>query len=56
MSLNKYLDVSPEVAEAFAAGKPVIWSKLHDQERFIPEIYGKDRAAGEGNDSLSSGQ
>ena len=45
-----------DVPKSFAAGKPVIWSKLHDQERFIPEIYGKDRAAGEGNDSLSSGQ
>lgn len=28
--------------------KPVIWSKLHDQHRFIPEVYGKDRSAGEG--------
>lgn len=26
----------------------VIWSRLHDQQRFIPEMYNKDRAAGEG--------
>lgn len=32
----------------FAAGEPVIWAKLHDQERDIPEIYLKDREAGEG--------
>nr|MDK6328711.1 anaerobic ribonucleoside-triphosphate reductase activating protein [Alloscardovia omnicolens] len=25
----------------------VIWDKLHDQERFIPEMYGKERAASE---------
>lgn len=37
-----------DVPKSLAAGKPVIWSKLHDQERFIPEIYGKERAAGEG--------
>ena len=37
-----------DVPKSFAAGKPVIWSKLHDQKRFIPEIYGKQRAAGEG--------
>ena len=30
---------------------PVIWEKLHDQERFIPSIYGKDRAQGEGDAS-----
>ncbi|KAB7477571.1 anaerobic ribonucleoside-triphosphate reductase activating protein, partial [Bifidobacterium bifidum] len=30
---------------------PVVWAKLHDQERFIPEIYGKERAAGEGDAS-----
>ncbi|MEE1296792.1 MAG: anaerobic ribonucleoside-triphosphate reductase activating protein [Bifidobacterium sp.] len=29
----------------------VIWPKLHDQERFIPEIYGQERAAGEGDAS-----
>ncbi|TPF95412.1 ribonucleoside-triphosphate reductase activating protein [Bifidobacterium sp. UTCIF-39] len=40
-----------DVPKSFAAGKPVIWAKLHDQERFIPEIYGKDRAAGEGDAS-----
>ncbi|QOL32799.1 anaerobic ribonucleoside-triphosphate reductase activating protein [Bifidobacterium eulemuris] len=37
-----------DVPKSLAAGEPVIWAKLHDQERFIPEIYGKDRAAGEG--------
>lgn len=37
-----------DVPASFEAGEPVIWSKLHDQHRFIPEIYGKDRAAGEG--------
>ena len=40
-----------DVPKSFDAGKPVIWAKLHDQERFIPEIYGKDRAAGEGDAS-----
>ena len=40
-----------DVPKSFAAGKPVIWAKLHDQERFIPEIYAKDRAAGEGDAS-----
>ena len=30
------------------SGQVVLWSKLHDQTRFIPEIYGKDRVAGEG--------
>lgn len=37
-----------DVPASFEAGEPVIWPKLHDQHRFIPEIYGKDRAAGEG--------
>ena len=37
-------------AARFAAAVP--WfSKLHDQERFIPEIYGHERAAGEGDAS-----
>lgn len=36
-----------DVAASFETGKPVIWDKLHDQERFIPEIYGKERAATE---------
>lgn len=40
-----------DVPQSFAQGKPVIWAKLHDQERFIPEIYGKDRAVGEGTAS-----
>ena len=29
-----------------AAGRPVVWAKLHDQERDIPEMYLKDREAG----------
>ena len=37
-----------DVAKSFAAGEPVIWERLHDQHRFIPEVYGKDRLAGEG--------
>jgi anaerobic ribonucleoside-triphosphate reductase activating protein len=40
-----------DVPQSFAQGKPVIWAKLHDQERFIPEVYGKDRASGEGDAS-----
>lgn len=40
-----------DVQESFRQGKPVVWAKLHDQERFIPEIYGKERAAGEGDAS-----
>ncbi|OTA26631.1 anaerobic ribonucleoside-triphosphate reductase activating protein [Alloscardovia macacae] len=37
-----------DVAKSFEAGHTVIWDKLHDQERFIPEMYGKERAATEG--------
>ncbi len=37
-----------DVPQSFARGEVVIWPKLHDQLRVIPEIYGKDRAAGEG--------
>ncbi|NEG70431.1 anaerobic ribonucleoside-triphosphate reductase activating protein [Bifidobacterium choloepi] len=40
-----------DVPASLAAGEPVLWSKLHDQERFIPEIYGKERSAGEGDAS-----
>lgn len=40
-----------DVPASFKRGDVVIWSKLHDQERFIPEIYGKERAAGEGDAS-----
>ncbi|KAB8294516.1 anaerobic ribonucleoside-triphosphate reductase activating protein [Bifidobacterium avesanii] len=36
-----------DVPASLAAGKPVVWAKLHDQERDVPEIYLKDRAAGE---------
>lgn len=37
-----------DVPASFVAGKPMIWGGLHDQKRFIPEMYGKDRSAGEG--------
>lgn len=37
-----------DMPASLATGKPVIWGKLHDQERDIPEIYLKDREAGEG--------
>ena len=37
-----------DVPKSLAAGKPVIWAKLHDQERQVLEIYRKDRDAGEG--------
>lgn len=37
-----------DVPQSLAQGAPVQWSKLHDQERFIPEIYGQERAEGEG--------
>lgn len=37
-----------DVPKSLASGEPVIWAKLHDQERDIPEIYLKDREAGEG--------
>ena len=37
-----------DVPKSLESGQVVLWSKLHDQTRFIPEIYGKDRAAGEG--------
>lgn len=40
-----------DVPKSLDQGKPVIWNKLHDQERFIPEIYGTERAAGEGSAS-----
>lgn len=37
-----------DVPASLEQGKPVIWSRLHDQERHISEMYLKDRAAGEG--------
>ena len=37
-----------DVAASFTAGEQVIWPKLHDQKRRIPELYSKARAAGEG--------
>lgn len=40
-----------DMPRSLAQGEPIIWSKLHDQQRFIPSIYGKDRAAGEGDAS-----
>lgn len=38
-----------DVQQSLNQQRPVTWSKLHDQERFIPEIYATERAAGEGN-------
>lgn len=43
-----------DVPKSLEAGEPVIWAKLHDQERDIPEIYLKDREAGEANRPRSS--
>ncbi|WP_314688118.1 anaerobic ribonucleoside-triphosphate reductase activating protein [uncultured Bifidobacterium sp.] len=40
-----------DVPRSFEQGRPVIWPRLHDQKRFIPEVYGKDRSAGEGSAS-----
>lgn len=40
-----------DVPRSFEQGRPVIWPKLHDQKRFIPEVYGRDRSAGEGSAS-----
>lgn len=40
-----------DVPRSFEEGAVHIWDKLHDQERFIPEIYGRERAAGEGSAS-----
>ena len=40
-----------DVPKSLESGQVVIWPKLHDQTRFIPEIYGKDRSAGEGSAS-----
>lgn len=37
-----------DVRASLAQGTVVLWGKLHDQHRFIPDIYGKDRSAGEG--------
>lgn len=35
-----------DVPKSLESGQVVIWPKLHDQTRFIPEIYGKDRSQG----------
>ena len=40
-----------DVRASLDMGEVVIWPKLHDQHRFIPDIYGKDRVAGEGSAS-----
>ena len=37
-----------DVPKSLESGQVALWPKLHDQTRFIPEIYGKDRVAGEG--------
>ncbi|WP_018142622.1 anaerobic ribonucleoside-triphosphate reductase activating protein [Alloscardovia criceti] len=36
-----------DVQKSFTTGSVVLWDKLHDQERFIPELYGKQRTAAE---------
>lgn len=36
-----------DVPRSLDEGRPVIWAKLHDQERDIPEMYLKDRVKGE---------
>ena len=33
-----------DVPRSLDAGRPVIWLRLHDQHRFVPSLYGKDRA------------
>ena len=38
-----------DVPASRRAGRPVIWGGLHDLARRIPELYGKQRAAAEGN-------
>lgn len=45
-SNQRVIDVP--ATRAAADGHVVTWAKLHDQKRFIPEMYGKDRARGEG--------
>lgn len=40
-----------DVPKSLAAGEPVIWARLHDQERDIPEIYLKDRESGKSTSS-----
>lgn len=37
-----------DVKKSLLVGRVEIWEKLKDQKRFIPEISGKERAAGEG--------
>ena len=37
-----------DVPKSLESGQVVLWSKLHDQTRFIPEIYGKDALRGRG--------
>jgi anaerobic ribonucleoside-triphosphate reductase activating protein len=49
-SNQRVIDVQASL-HASETSEPVIWPKLHDQTRFIPEIYGKDRSAGEGSAS-----
>ena len=38
-----------DVRKSLEVEEPVIWGRLHDQERFIPEMYGKDRDDAEGD-------
>ena len=42
-----------DVPKSLESGQVVLWSKLHDQTRFIPEIYGKDRVARGGGGFLN---
>ena len=40
-----------DVPRSLASGDLALWNKVHDQERFIPEIYGKDRGAAENTEN-----
>lgn len=43
-SNQRILDVPRSLSE----GRPVLWARLHDRKRDIPEMYLKDRESGEG--------
>lgn len=40
-----------DVPQSLESGEIVTWAKLHDQERFIPEMYGKDRDAADNTEN-----
>ena len=40
-----------DVPRSLASGDLALWDKVHDRERFIPEIYGKDRGAAENTEN-----